>query len=159
MPVLSISGPPVCSSRVHRAAVVSLDAPAAAARCRCTVNSPSDADRCAAARSTSARGRRAGAGIVATHAARLHATPARGYDATTTPLQYNKPWRSFPSPEFAKKFQSWEIRYTNFWRYPQGLTQCEIGGRKHPCQKPLDSSSRFDTIQACDGQTEAQTDT
>ena len=33
-----------------------------------------------------------------------------------------------------------------------------IGGRKPPCQSQLDSSSRFDTITACDGQTDGRTD-
>ena len=36
------------------------------------------------------------------------------------------------------------------------ITQCEIGGRKPTCQEQLDSSSPFDTIPACDEQTDGQ---
>jgi len=50
-------------------------------------------------------------------------------------------------------------KYPNFWRYPNFLiTQCGLGGRKPPCQNKLDSSSRFDTVPACDRQMDRRTD-
>jgi len=39
------------------------------------------------------------------------------------------------------------------------ITQFRIGRRKLPCQNQLYPSSRFDTVAACDGQTDGQTDT
>jgi len=39
-----------------------------------------------------------------------------------------------------------------------GLKRCTIGRKKPPCQKQLNSFSRFDTIPACDGwQTDRRT--
>ena len=44
---------------------------------------------------------------------------------------------------------------TPIWGYPNFLiTQCRIGKRTSPCQSQLDSSSGFDTIPACDGQSD-----
>jgi len=37
------------------------------------------------------------------------------------------------------------------------IKQCGIGGRKHPRQNQLNSSSRFDARPACDGRTDGQT--
>ena len=55
------------------------------------------------------------------------------------------------------KFQT-EVPY--FLEILNFLTiQCGTGGRKPPCPNQLDSSSRFNTIPACDGQTDGHTTT
>ena len=56
--------------------------------------------------------------------------------------------------------QSSRGKYPSFWRYPNVLkTECGIGGRKPPCQNRVNPSSRFDTLPACDEQTDRRRDT
>jgi len=61
-----------------------------------------------------------------------------------------------PVATFSKSgvYDSLTGKYPNLRRYPYFLiTQGGIGGRKSPCQNKLDSSSRFDTVLACDRRT------
>ena len=67
------------------------------------------------------------------------------------------PWRNFLRSELG---QSSRGKYDSFWRYPNVLkTECRIGGRKPPCQNRVNPSSRFDTLPACDEQTDRRRDT
>jgi len=61
-----------------------------------------------------------------------------------------------PVATFSKSgvYDSLTGKYPNLRRYPYFLiTEGGIGGRKSPCQNKLDSSSRFDTVLACDRRT------
>ena len=61
-------------------------------------------------------------------------------------------WRNFVSPEFGTSARG---KYPNFWLYPNILTtQCRIASMP----KQLHSSTRFDTIPACDRRTEGRKD-
>ena len=68
------------------------------------------------------------------------------------------PWRNFWSPKFGTKFQREGMLFLKV--YPNFLiTQWfRIGERELQCQNQLYPSSQFNTIPACDGQTDRQTD-
>ena len=84
---------------------------------------------------------------------RQQAPPSTSFLVNTIDL----PWRNFFKSGVCCKISREKHPY--FRRYSNFLTtQCGIGGRKLPRQNQLDSSCCFDTLLACGGQTDGQTD-
>ena len=79
---------------------------------------------------------------------RQQARPSTSFVDKTIDL----PWRNFRSPEFETKFQGAE---PYFLEEPEFFTtRCRTDGRNPPSKNQLDSSSCFNTLPACDGQTQ-----